>query len=177
METKTESNRQMLRRVCSLSRFAGWAMIVLGILGVGGTVYAIRMTEAQITLRQHWTEPIGQILTGLLVLGTVQFIRYAVEEGTEAKWLLRKGHLILYCFALFVLGMGIRGNWPLTGVMWGLISNRPPEQMIPMGREIVFASLTFIVLVPPMAKALCILGIAVLLRTVLPIVAESKTLA
>jgi len=189
METTTQPHRQMLRRICTLGRVAGWAMIVMGVLRVGVLAFEGWITAP---LNVGRTQPalfgmqwfLGQsvvavdhILTGLVVLGMVQFIRYVVEEGAEPRWLLRNGHIILCLFALsLLLTWGLR-DWPQ---MWNVLEpvlTRPPEQMIPMSLPLGVALTVLVALLPTITKALCVLGIAATLRTVLPIMAESKTLA
>ena len=178
METNTTPGRQMLRRICKLGRVAGWAMIALGILGVGSYGYAhfVAHVDSQPTLYQSILT-VSDILTGLLVLSTVQFIRYVVEEDTEPRWFLRNGHIILGLFALFLFLTGALYGWPQLRVGLDMALSHPPEHMIPMGRELGIAFFTLIFLLPPITKALCVLGVAAMLRTVLPILAESKTLA
>lgn len=177
METTTQPHRQTLRRICTLSQVAGWAMIAMGVLGVGGTAYAGLV--AHIGTRGilfNSMDAVGDILTGLVVLGMAQFIRYVVEEDTEPRWLLRNGHIILCLLALSLFLSGSLHVWPQMWRMWEIFLTSSPKQMIPMGREIGVASTTVILLLPPITRALCVLGIAAMLRTVLPILGESKTL-
>ena len=179
METTTQPHRQMLRRMCTLGRVAGWAMIAIGVFGVGAIAHASQVVP-QFGMQDIFSGSVdaaSQILTGLLVLGTVQFIRYVVEEGTEPRWLLRNGHIILCLFALsLLLTWGLR-NWPHLWKNLELIFALSPEHMIPMGRPLAVALITFTAVLPAVTKALCVLGIAAILRTVLPVMAESKTLA
>ncbi|MFH0793037.1 MAG: hypothetical protein V2A74_03285 [bacterium] len=178
METNTQPNRQMLRRICKLGQVAGWAMIALGVLGVGGYAYAhlIAHVNSQPTLYQSILT-VSDILTGLLVLTSAQFVRYVIEEDAEPGWFLRNGHIILGFFALFLFLTGVLYGWPQLWTGLSMFSFHPPEHMIPMGRELGVASITLITFLPPTTKALCVLGVAAMLRTVLPILTESKTLA
>jgi len=176
MGTDTEPHKQMLRRICMLGRVAGWAMIALGVLGVPSAAYAVLVAHIDIGVRgilNGGLDIFGQILTGLLVLVTVQFIRFAVEEATEPGWLLHKGHFILFFFALFLLATwgerNLHGLWYQYRMFHG--------HMIPMGRPLGIALVTIVYVLPIFTKVLCVLGIAAILRSVLPIMAESKTLA
>jgi hypothetical protein len=182
METKAESNRQTLARICYWSRIAGWATILSGILRACVMAYSLN-SSGVINGWRYWNyvthAASDSIVLGLLVLGMVQLIRYVVEEGTEPKWLLRKGHLILSLFALFFLVLGILNVLPLLGQLWTSILHPSAEQtLIHFAKKTTYLVFgVFSSLLPPVAKALCVLGMAALLRAVLPIVAESKTLA
>lgn len=178
METSTQSNRQTLRRICKLGQIAGWVVIAVGVLEVGSYAYAhlVAHVNAQPTLYQSMVAS-SNILAGLLVLTTAQFVRYAVEEDAEPRWFLRHGHVIMGFFALYLFLTGSLYGWAQMRPMCEMFLTHPPEQMIPMGREIGVVSAILMCLLPPITKALCVLGIAAILRTVLPIMAESKTLA
>lgn len=175
-----KSHRQMLRRICTLSQVAGWAMIAMGLLGVGVLAFEGRNIAGHVGMRGIFSESanvVNNILTGLAVLGMVQFIRYVVEEDSEPGWLLRNGHIILCLFALSpLLTWGLHG-WPQLWVMWKMFINHPSNQMIPMGLPVGVAMSTLVSLLPTITTVLCFLGIAASLRSVLPILAESKTLA
>ncbi len=187
METNTAQNRKMLKKICTLGRVAGWAIIAMGILRVGGIAHLSWglpgfgmqniLASSLFIVKPMLSGVVGPILIGLAVLGTVQFIRYAVEEGDKPRWLLRNGHIILCLYASYLLLTGSLLHWPLLWTTWEDFLNRSPEQMIPMGRALGIASTTLIIMLPPITKVLCVLGIAAALRTVLPILAESKTLA
>lgn len=177
METHTQAKRQMLTRICGLAQLAGWGMILLGILELATGLYTVMANvDVQVSIHDRLV-PGGDILIGVLVLGMAQFIRFVVEEDTRPRWILRKGHIILGLFALFVLLSGSVSTWPMLSNLWEVFRTTPAENMIPLGRELGLASALFMCLLPPLTKALCVLGIAAMLRTVLPVLAESKTLA
>lgn len=178
MKTYTPPKRQMLRRIYTLSQVAGWAMILMGVLGVFGAAYTSRVVPQFGThdIFQCSIEIAGEILVGLIVLAMAQFIRYVVEENTEPGWFLRNAPIILCLFALFLLLTGCLHSWPQLRNGWELLS-RPPGQPAPMLRGLGIAGISLLTLLPHVTKVLCVLGIAAMLRTVLPILAESKTLA
>lgn len=178
METITPSNRQTLRRVCKLGQIAGWVVIAVGVLEVVDYAYAhlVAHVNAQATLYRSMMTA-SNILAGLLVLTTAQFVRYVVEEDSQPRWFLRHGHVILGFFALHLFLTGGLYGWLQMRPMCEMFLTTSPEHMIPMGREIGVASAMLTCLLPPLTKALCVVGAAVMLRTVLPIMAESKTLA
>ncbi len=173
-----QTKKQALGRICGLGRIAGWGVIALGVLEVVGYAYAhlVAHIDGQPTLYQSITSA-NNIIAGLLVLTTAQFVRYVVEEDAEPKWLLRHGHTVMGIFALYLFVTGSLYGWVSLRVMCEIFLTRSPDQMIPLGRQLGLASAVLIFLLPPAAKALCVLGAAAMLRTVLPILAESKTLA
>jgi hypothetical protein len=167
----------MLRRLCTLGRVAGWALIVLGGLVVGGLAAqnsALVGGGVQFTI-SGGLAAVDDILTGLLVLATVQFIRYVLDEDTEPGWLLRNVHIVLSLFALYLL---IYGGMQF-GPFWWTFLNRhvanSPENT--MGWTVLVVVSTVTMFLPLVTKVLCFLGMAAILRTVLPVMAESKTLA
>ena len=184
METTTEPRMRTLRRICTLGRVAGWAMIAMGLLGIVSIAALIRQRLYLFIvpvythgLVYNAVQSVGEILTGLVILGTVQFIRYATEESAEPRWLLRNGHVFLYLFAIFLFVTAGLQNWPVT---WNGVTDMlalTPDRTFPMGRALGVAMFALFALVQVIPKALCVLGLAVILRMMLPIVAESKTLA
>ncbi len=175
MEADTQPHRKTLGRICTLGRVAGWGMIALGFLSIGSIYFYVAGfvgPDSQTSLHEVVSAVIPRVLsplidhflTGLLVLGMVQLVRYAMAEGTEPRWLLRKGHIILSVFAVSLLLAGLLHNW--STLRLGL-------------NEFPRARMLFTVtsaLLPTLAKTLCVLGLAALIRAVLPILAESKTL-
>ena len=178
METNIQSSRRTLRRICKLGQIAGWTVIAVGVIEVGFYAHAhlIAHVNAPHTLYQTMVTA-SNIFTGLLVLTTAQFLRYLVEEDTKPRWFLRNGHVVLGFFALYLLLTGSLYGWAQLRPMCEMFLTRPPAHMIPMGREIGVTSAILMFLLPPITKALCVLAAAAMLRTVLPILAESKTLA
>ena len=75
MEINTQPHRQMLRRICTLGRVAGWAMIVMAALYIPSTVYAVLFAHISAgEIPRACLDVAGQILMGLVTLGVVQFI-------------------------------------------------------------------------------------------------------
>jgi hypothetical protein len=176
MEATTLPHRKTLRRICALGRFAGWGMIVLGFLNIGGFIYGPFTTgsgaQVRIALVSSMSRVTNNFLTALLVLGTVQLVHYAMEEDSEPGWLLRKGHIILSAFAVALLLAGLLHDWPILRGGPDVLHSRSYVRMV---LDVTFMTLGS--LLPTLAKALCVLGLGVLLRALLPILAEAKTLA
>jgi hypothetical protein len=152
----------------------------MGVWVVFGTALEGRSLVALVgmhTVLVMTADVVGQILTGLVVLAMVQFICYVVEEDSEPRWLLRNAHIILCLLAFsLLLNTGLR-SWPQGWINLELIFGRSPDQMVSMDRRLGVAWMQFELLLPVFTKVLCVLGIAAILRTVLPVLAESKTLA
>ena len=175
METNTQSHKQMLQRISTLGRVAGWAMIGIGLVQLIYLPYHISWNTVGALSRRivyfGYANSGDNILSGLIILGLVQLIRYVCEEKSEPGWFLRNGHIILCLYALFLLIVGGMKSYPFLSDYW---NNFKPEHMIQEGHEFF---ILLMILLPIITKAICFLGIAALLRNVLPVLAESKTLA
>ena len=178
MEKNTRNQRLALRKMCKLGQVAAWVVIIVGLFETGAYGYAhlVAHVSAQPTLYQSMVAG-SNILMGLLLLTTLQFVRYVVDEDAEPGWFLRHGHHILGVFALYLLATGSLFGWAQMRPLFHILFVDPPEHIIPMGRELGVASAFVLFLLPPLAKAICAFGAAAMVRAVLPVLAESKTLA
>jgi len=102
-------------------------------------------------------------MLGLVVLGIGQFIRHLFETESKPGWILRHAEKILYLYAalnILFAGYAVR----TTYIAW---------REFPMK---VALSNGFLYLVPPLAQALLLIGLAQIVRRIMPVIKESKTL-
>lgn len=165
MREKSQQNREMLRQLCGAGRVLGWVLVVLFATGFCQSVWMWAFVSPK---PEHWSlygAVMGltsdYLFVGLLVLVITQFIRFLVEEEYQPGWLLRRGNVILYIFAL---GLLIR-----CGVVLSRMANIDTEYQF-----ILLGLLTTIL--PIFTKVLILIGMGLVLRRVLPVIAESKTL-
>ena len=178
MEAEARQNRMALERICSLGQVAAWAMVALGVTASLAYAYAHIVAKVGPPFGLYRTVvPLGEALWGLAVLSTAHFIRFVVDRDAELRWPLRKGHIILGALALFLLLTGIEQNWISMRTLYQGFWTGYSGQMTPIGRAAGAACAMLMYLLPPVVKSLCVLGAAAMLRSVLPIIAESKTLA
>jgi len=176
METTVRPHKRMLRRICALGQVLGWALIVGGTMAVSVDAFMvidrrILAFDPSLSLQgvlRDGMEGLGAVLTGLALLGVVQFIRYALEDDAKPGWILRNGHILLGIIAAFMVLSWAAYDWPrLTRMMEAQLIRTTAGIVVVYG----------VSLLPAVGKGLAFVGIAVTLRAVLPIMAESKTLA
>ena len=158
-----EKNRRLLKIYCVASRIIGWGFLVTA------GIWAISILSGYVLLRTAsamLTEPIiilTRIVVGLSILGVAQFIRFLSETEYQPGWILRYLDKILYLYAairivcivfLFFYVANLRGN-SLNNYLW---------------RYIFFNGL------PDLAGPLIAVGLGQILRRVMPVIKESKTL-
>ncbi len=169
MNAFIQQNKKLFKFYYLAARVIGWLIILLGCSGF--LILLIKL--CQVGWGQSFSIPGTQgvfvrswfklITTGLITLGVAQFIRYLLDVKYHAGWLLRYGNKILYAFALFVV--------------WNIY----------VGIHIYFRSAAitdievWLLNVLPMlllnsAKILVMVGLAQVLKRVMPMIEESRTL-
>ena len=166
-----EKNRRLLHFYCETLRTIGSVILILGLLGgcamtifklvtKFGYWHAPKSYEMVISLM-----PIGAfniIFYGLAILGLVQFIRYLVEEDYKPGWILRHGDMFFYLYALFII----------LSVVW--VYTTIPGFLSPSSYIGVFKILMIVFSIT--VRVLILVGFGQILRRILPVIEESKTL-
>ena len=155
-----EKNRRLLKFYCVAARIIGWMLLItagtwtVSILSGYSRSSMPFITSTTIFIR---------VLVGLVVLGVAQFIRYLFDREYQAGWILRHGEKILYLYAALRV---IR-----IAFLFFVDAKR-------MGDSIYYSPWGFLVLngLPVVAGALILVGLAQILRRVMPIIEESKSL-
>jgi hypothetical protein len=170
-----ERNKRLLYGYSRAAWVVGWLLVILG--GVAGVLFLydfenaigkIRgLSENQTFIAVFERSWFSLLLPGLIALGVSQFLRYLLENESRPGFLLRHSDKVLFLYALLIVLQGMGG----IGVM--IYSNR--------GCSIYHLAPWFIYCVLPMglltgAKALILIGLAQILRRVLPMIEETKTL-
>ena len=167
MNTFIEENKGLLRACYLAAIILGWFLLVLGCLATAGHSVALisRIGDWGQFKKYYFYEvpweAINGIPIGLLALGIGQFIRYVYDDNYKQGWLLRNFGQLLYIYALifgtltiFSTAMAFPhwGDWPertmrlLVTVVWGV------------------------------GKIMLLIAAALILKRVMPIIEESKTL-
>jgi len=155
-----EKNRRLLRFYCVAARIIGWVLLTVpGIIALvevlkgslpGGNKLLILMVRAVV---------LNFMFLGLIALGVAQFIRYVFERQYQPGWILRNADKILYVYAVLIV----------LGAVWQCVS----QTMITYS---LFFSFLVTWLLPAIAKALILTGLGQILRRILPVIEESRTL-
>ncbi|MFZ2146608.1 MAG: hypothetical protein WAV28_05250 [Sedimentisphaerales bacterium] len=158
-----EKNRRLFKIYCVAARIIGWGLLITA------GIWAFSILSGHVLLRTAsaiLTEPIiilTRIVVGLSMLGVDQFIRFLSETEYQPSWILRYLEKILYLYAairivcivfLFFYVANLRGN-SLNNYLW---------------RYIFFTGF------PDLAGPLIAVGLGQILRRVMPVIEESKTL-
>ena len=160
MNTFIEKNKGLLKFYCIAARIIGWVLLIT----------AGNQTVSTLSGHSNFSIPFVMpitifihILIGLVVLGVAQFIRYLFETEYKPGWILRYGEKILYLYAVLRV---------IRIVFLFFVDART------MGDSIHYSPWGFLVAngLPVVASALILVGLAQILRRVMPIIEESKTL-
>ena len=155
-----EKNKGLLRTYCVAARIIGWVLLI-----TTGT-WMVSTLSGYSSFSLPFVMPITifiRILVGLVILGVAQFIRYLFETEYKPGWILRHGEKILYLYAalriiritfLFFVDAKRMGD-PIYYSPWGFLEANG---------------------LPVVASALILVGLAQILRRVMPIIEESKSL-
>ncbi len=178
MNTFIENNRPWLKFYCTTARIIGWGILIMAGAGTifqilvmnilfGNYSSAYRFLFVKSVLFQG-------VLPGILVLGIAQFIRYLFESEYKPGHILRYGDKILYLFAFLLM----------VGVVWQhlIISGNVMQldiflMMNNIGlyfKKMLLALFASLVLTVP--KVLILIGLAQVVKRIMPVIEESKTL-
>ena len=164
MNQISKQNRSWLQIYCKVARvFAGVILLVLGIIVVFRVMfYSFPWQQGVITTIFRFI--LLQALNfapPIFALGVAQFITYVLEEQEQPGWMLRHLDKVLYLYAVLLI---VHQVWFLKRTGQGFIGGLGP---------VVFVLYP---LFPTIAIALVLVGLGLLLRRVLSIIKESKTL-
>jgi len=164
-----EKNRGLLKFYYIAARIIGWMIVFMG------GIHLVWFLSEPLWRDVKWETILPylpqnlQFMLGLVVLGIAQFIRYLSEKQYQPGWLLRHGDKLLYLFAFFqiVKAIGSCSNFTV------LITSRTNYnlanvcQAVIVGLFLVFSTI---------ATILILVGLAQVLRRLMPVIEETKTL-
>jgi hypothetical protein len=171
MNEFTEKNRRLLRFYCENLRTIGFLILILG-LSSGFLI--ITLVVGSKYRGWHVTESFEQFMIlgplhffkiffiGIGILGLMQLIRYLVERDYKPGWILRHGDMFFYLYALLTI----------LHVVWVYVNTPIYHSPALYVRVPVILAIVFSASV----KVLVLVGLAQILRRLLPLIEESKTL-
>ncbi len=155
-----DKNKGLLKFYCVAARIIGWVLLITA------GIRTVEILSGYSSFSIPFFMPIiifTRILIGLVVLGVAQFIRYLFETEYKPGWILRHGEKILYLYAALRV---IR----ITFILFGDAKRMGDSIYYSLWESLVANGL------PVVASALILVGLAQILRRVMPIIEESKTL-
>ena len=160
MNTFIENNKKWLIFYANMARIIGWVLIILSAMPSLLIPYmisgAFREYPGGIT---RMTGPLIEVLfirlpLGIIVLGVAQLIRYVSDNQYQPGWLLRHGSGILYLFAILMISGQIVRYWVDTHSLLYIEIN----------------SLAYV------AVTLILIGLGKILKRIMPVIEEHRTL-
>ena len=168
MKEFIKKNRALLKLYCIVAGIIGWLLVIGGVFWFILTVSSIDTSTAE--------RPEGLMylissmlfdfaLPGLIALGVMQFIRYLFSDTDKPGWLLGMADWLFYWYAVFLIFKAYfkyiqYSEWYAEA--YGLETSH----------------LLFVqpFLLPTVAKVLILVGLGQIIRRIMPVIEESKTL-
>lgn len=155
-----EKNTRSLKVCCTVLRVAGWLLMVGGVL-----IFAQYLTMVDLSSRfiRYMTLPkfvTSHLYPGILAIGLGQFITYIFDSKYQPGWLLRRADKIVYLYAVLYLLGGLLHYFFILGVARAEPLWWPHVLTLPL----------------LVAKIVILVGLGRLLRLVMPVIEESRTL-
>ena len=161
-----EQNKGLLRFFCIAARTMGWILIIVGALSaIVGLFIGLPGWErfrSYMLYRLSEQLILGSVLLGLIMLGLAQFVRYLYENNYQPGWILRHGDKVLYLYAAALIVS------PILHYCFQMTyrnANLTDTLLYLMSAEL-----------PALVRGLIFIGMGLVLRRIVPIVEESKTL-
>ena len=171
MNDSNEKNRRLLRFCCTNLRTIGLLLFVLGLIGgIALTIFKIISKFGYWQIPENYKIVISLIplsifnviFYGLAILLLVQFIRYLVEEDYKQGWILRNGDKLFYLYALYII-LSVVITYATIFSSFPFSSTR--------GIFMIIVSLLSITI-----RVIILISLGQILRRILPVIEESKTL-
>ena len=171
--TFIEKNRKLLLFYYWAARVGGWVFLSWASLAAVGHSVALA-TRTKFSLgdwnefSRYWQHDVpwgifsNALPTGLLVLGIAQLIRYLLETDRRPDWILRNSDKLLYAYTAILIGYCC---WR-SSIDAIVHFDEPYDFPLRLILSIVFI----------LVKLLALVGLAQLLKRLLPIIEESRTL-
>jgi hypothetical protein len=166
------ANRGLLRLCAGVARFCGLfallgtavliaVMIVVAVADSGIHEVVARSRSQLLTTVPHI------VFYGFVALILAEFITYLLAEQGEPTWILRHGDKIIFAYVVYATVMSAIAVAELRGVEREISPLMPPHDA---HLYLAFSIVSIVV------RMLIWIGIAIVLRKVVPIIRESKTL-
>jgi len=164
-----KQNKRLLKLYCTTALIIGWLLFAGGFVWFIPTIMSLNIKYlykgADAILYSVSAMLFDFLLPGLIALGVVQFIKYLFEDTAKPGRILRNAHWLFYIYAVFlIMKTYLRYFWNITWYAEVIESET--------------SRLLFIqpFLLPTVAKVLILVGLGRILRHLMPVIEESKTL-
>ncbi len=168
MKEFIEKNRRLLKFYCIVACIFGWLLLIGGAFWFVISISSVDINNNErpdILLHLIASLFYDFMLPGLMALAVMQCIRYLFESERKPGVILRNGDKILYMYAIFLVVKTYFKYFWYTAWYAELIESE--------ASRLVFMQ-PF--LLPTVAKVLILVGLGQILRRLIPVIEESKTL-
>jgi hypothetical protein len=172
-----EKNEKFLRFSFNALRISGWGLLVLGIVGpLAELAYA--------RFQYHDTTFFNQLLTratlrmlhitflGLFGIGLAQLVRYLLDPSYVPGFILRHSNKFIYAYVILSLSQ----SWSQVVIFIHSFPIVKEIEPFVMQHNFFVISNSAIYAIFYVAKCLILIGFAQLLKRIIPIIQESRTL-
>lgn len=161
-----EKNKRLLEIYCIASRIIGWCiLLVVAIIIIAEILSGGRFIGAKGVYWLYMLERLlfRYMLPAFFALLVAQFIRYLYEVEHQSGWMLRYGDKLLYAYAVIVV----------LNAIWQHVYYFLTQQSDLRTSKLLYVFLSVLL---TGARALILFGFAQILRRIMPVIEESKTL-
>ncbi len=167
-----EKNRRLLKIYCFLAKLFGGILILLGCKALIAHSFVLISTASDISFFLDYFNNVPWVMisflpTGYLVLGLSQFIRYLSDDEYQPGWILRNVVQFVYLYAV-VLTVFLTISCVIECSLIDCI--RYPDQWFKIATRILY----FVFYGG--GKVLLLVGLGQVIRRVMPVIEESRTL-
>ena len=169
IQTFIEENKKLLRFYYWAMRIGGWVFLALVFLVTAGNSVALasRLGDWQEFNRylQHdvpWGTFSKGLPIGLLALGIAQLIRYLLKTDHKPDWILRNADKLFYTYTIILIGY----------YCW----RGATEVILHFSEPYDFPARLILLVLFILIQLLVLVGVAEILRRLLPMIEESRTL-
>ena len=166
MDTFIEKNEKLLRFYSVALRLSGWFLFQFSICSSVIFIVLARNYDAEAMLRLTFSGSLTIMTLGLFGIGLSQLVRYLFDSDYKPGLLLRHGDKLIYAYAIYTL---IVAAIHIADFIRYL-------RMSDVEVHILFLANSITFMVYFIAKALILIGVAQILRRLMPIMAEQKSL-
>lgn len=181
MKEFIEKHRRLLQAYCLIARILGWFLILGGVfwffaIVTGKIVQAHQPDEQYIDLLLYiaYSYVYDFVIPGLLAFAIGGLLDYLIRPEARPHLILRIMDKLCYFYAVFLIlrffgAIQYFGNnpWWFVNFKFLTVSEMPASARLLLVQPL---------LGPTLAKVLLLIGVGMLLRRLLPVIEESKTL-
>ncbi|HUU93879.1 MAG TPA: hypothetical protein VM238_22015 [Phycisphaerae bacterium] len=154
-----ETNRRFLKACRIAIQVVGWLITAGGVVSTVMACVGVAQPPGLGFRLMALSRGAGTVVFGIIALGLAQLIRFLLADAAKPGWILRHGDMFLYLYA----ATEVLAQLANQSVIAAHLGDR---WLVPFAASVPFS----------LAKALVLIGLGLVLRRVIPMAEESKTL-